>query len=272
MRVTQLRVPILLLALAAAVPMSAGGIGSDITVPVVGFLEGANGLSYRTEMVITNHGDTRQDVLLSLVQDGHDAPMDQFSLDPHETKFLPTAGFATSSSPMPPRIGALHITALGNSSARIEANAFIIADRGKFGKEGSSRQEVASIASDEYYAEEAVFLGVRHSLGTGAYTNVGVVNLDSVPVTFYVRFQYSEPISLVVPPKSLRQIRIPGEGAGGRYVHVYPEWAIGDGTPTHTTAWVAYASTIDTQTGDAYSGLRVPSDTKYNFPEVPGQP
>ena len=272
MRVTHSRLPLLLLALVTAVPMFAGAIGNDITVPVVGFVEG-NGVSYRTELVITNHRDVLQYVSFSFIQDGHDAEFYVFPLGPKETKFLPSAGFATGGG-MNPKIGALRIrtksSAPGNDDGvgKIEANAFIIAERGKFGKDGSSRQEVAGIASDEYNAEEAVFLGVRHSLGTGAYTNVGIVNMYAEPVTFYVRFQYQEPVAIVVPPFSLRQMRVPGEGAGGRYVHVYPEWSLTDESPAHTTPWVAYASTIDIQTGDAYSGMRVPSTTTYDFPEV----
>ena len=260
MRLTQFRVPVVLVALAVAVPMFAGVIGDDITVPVVGFVDGA-GVSYRTELVITNHRDALQYVSFSFIQDGHDSEFSVFPIGPKETKFLPTAGFATGGG-MTPRIGALRIRAKSAASggddggAKIEANAYIVAERGKF---GSSRQEVAGIASDEYNAEDAVFLGVRHSLGTGAYTNVGVVNMYAEPVTFYVRFQDSEPVPLTVPPFSLRQIRIPGEGGAGRSVHVYPEWSIGEGTPTHTTPWVAYASTIDMLTGDAYSGMRVPS-------------
>jgi len=111
---------------------------------------------------------------------------------------------------------------------------------------------------------------VRHSLGTGAYTNVGIVNMDPTEtVTFYVRFQYSNPVAVVVPPLSLRQIRLPGEGHGGRYVQVYPEWSIGDGAPVHTTPWLAYSSTVDVQTGDTFSGMRVPATSMHDFPELP---
>jgi hypothetical protein len=87
-----------------------------------------------------------------------------------------------------------------------------------------------------------------------------------------VKFQFSEPIAVVVPPLSLRQIRLPGEGNGGRWVQVYPEWSIGNGPPARTTQWVAYASTIDTQTGDAFSGMRVPSATRFTFPGGPDLP
>jgi hypothetical protein len=79
-----------------------------------------------------------------------------------------------------------------------------------------------------------------------------------------VQYQFLAPIEVVVPPLSSRQIRIPGPGNAGRRVTVYPEWAIGDGAPARTTPWVAYASTVDGYTGDAFSGTRVPATSKIN--------
>jgi len=37
----------------------------------------------------------------------------------------------------------------------------------------------------------------------------------------------------------------------------------------HTTPWLAYSSTVDVQTGDAFSGMRVPATSMYDFPELP---
>lgn len=267
------------LALAIAVPVF--GASSDVTVPIAGFTQGANDVVYRTELTITNLRDVPQYVELSLVKDGHVSPMTIFQLQPNETEFLPTAGFATATSSPYNVIGALRIRTLNpfgegdvegtpDPDGRIEANAFVIADRGRFAKHGSSRQEVAGIPSSDYNAEEAVFLGVRHSLNTGVYTNVGVVNMHPTQTeTFYVQFQYADPIAVVVPPNSLRQIRLPGVGNGGRYVRVYPEWAIGDGPPARTTPWVAYTSSVDMLTGDAFSGLRIPASSRYDFPDLP---
>ncbi len=268
------------LTLAVAVPMF-GAIAADVTVPIVGFAQGANEVSYRTELTITNYRDVPQYVELALVKDGHVSPMAIFQLQPYETEFLPTAGFGTSPSSPHTVVGALRIRALDtfrsgdveqatDPNGRIEANAFVVADRGRFAKNGSSRQEVAGIPSSDYTAEEAVFLGVRHSINTGVYTNVGIVNMHPTETaTFYVQFQYADPVAVVVPPNTLRQIRLPGEGNGGRYVRVYPEWSIGDGPPARTMPWVAYTSSVDMLTGDAFSGLRVPASSRYDFPDLP---
>lgn len=252
------------------------GIGADVTIPAAGIAHAPNDLLYRTELVITNHRDVPQYVMISLISDGHDGPRHIFQLEGRRTAYLPSGGFPTVTSDMATVVGALHIRALTSydpdtenfsvdPQGQLEAQAFIVADRGRFAADGSSRQEVAAIPASEYTAEEAVFLGVRHSYGTGFYTNVGVVNMHPTQTeTFYVEFEYANPVAVVVPPLSVRQIRVPGEGSGGRWVRVYPEWSIGEGTPLRTTPWVAYASTVNTQTGDAFSGVRVPSNTKYN--------
>ena len=261
----------LLLLLAAAVPMF--GAVAEVTLPVVGYVDLPNDLVYRTELVVSNHRDASQTVRFELVANGQALAFRTVQLAAHETRYLDDAGF-TADFRHTGFIGALRLTAISPEGAadplgQIDANAYIVGERA-LGQRGQTRQEIGGIAPNEYRAEEAVFLGVRHSLGTGAYTNVGIVNMDPTElVTFYVRFQYSNPVAVVVPPLSLRQIRLPGEGHGGRYVQVYPEWSIGDGAPVHTTPWVAYSSTVDIQTGDAYSGMRVPSTSLYDFPELP---
>ena len=274
MRSTSLRTVLLLFVVSLAVPMFAA-IGADVTLPAAGQVNLPSGLSYRTELVVTNHRDEEQYIAISFIIGGYDQQRHIFPLGARETAFLPSAGFSTSRD-IVNQIGALRVRAIesfpgGDSEivpdplGQIEATAFIVADRGRSGGDGSSRQEIAAIPSQEYHAEEAVFLGVRHSYGTGAYTNVGITNLHPTQTeTFFVQFQYSNPFTVVVPPLSSRQVRVPGEGAGGRWVRIYPEWSIGDGAPERTTPWVAYASTVDMQTGDAFSGIRVPPSTKYN--------
>lgn len=238
--------------------------GADITIPIGGFLKLPNDLTYRTEITVTNNRDVLQYVLISMIEGGHDLPIHSFALNPHETKFLaqpfPTSRTAES------RIGAIHVQAIhpygeheeptSDASGAIETNAFVVAERGRYN--ASSRQEVAGIPSTDYRAKEEVFVGVRHDLPT--YTNVGIVNLDPTKtVTYFVEFQYLAAFSVSVPPLSLRQVRIPGDGNAGRWVRVYPEWATGEGDPLYTTPWVAYASTVDGYTGDAFSGMRVPA-------------
>lgn len=263
------RAALCFLAVVLAVPLFAA-TGADITIPIGGYLKLPNDLTYRTEITITNNRDAQQYVMISMVADGHDLPIRAFPLAAHETKFL-AQPFPTSSS-MQSNVGAIHVIATqpidsgsydpppADPAGQIEVNAFVVAERGRF--RASSRQEVAGIPSSDYRAKEEVFLGVRHDLPT--YTNVGIVNLDPTEtVTFFVEFQYLNAFAVTVPPLSLRQVRIPGDGNAGRWVRVYPEWGAAEGTPSHTTPWVAYASTVDGYTGDAFSGMRVPASSVY---------
>lgn len=268
MRLTHTRVAFLLLATLAAIPMF-GAIAAEVTLPVGGYLKLPNDLTYRTELTITNHRDARQYVSLSFVGDGHDALFRGFSLEPHETKFLADGGMGTGGGTR--QVAAIRIASVlsldgddelvPDPAGLIEVSSFVVAERGEGGFRGTSRQEVAAIPSTEYTSEEMVFVGVRNEPPT--YTNVGITNLHATQSeTFFVQYQFLDPIAVVVPPLSSRQIRILGAGNGGRRVTVYPEWAIGEGTPARTTPWLAYASTIDGYTGDAFSGTRIPPTSK----------
>jgi hypothetical protein len=275
--VKALRLPLLLVAIITAIPLFAAAPAADVTVPIVGYLDLPNDLIYRTELVLTNHRDTQQYVVLSLVQEGFDQDFRAFLMEPGETKLFTDSSFGRA----PQRenfVAALHVRATllppppgddppiytPDPEGQLEASAFILAERGVTGSKGASRQEMHGIPANEYTIEDAVFLGARHSYGTGYYTNVGIVNLDPTRTeTFYVEYQYQAPVAVVVPPLSLRQIRVPGEGAGGRWVRVYPEWSIGNGPPPRTTPWVAYASSVNTITGDAFTPVRVPTPQKF---------
>jgi len=249
----------LLVALVVAVPLFAIP-APDVTLPVTGFLSLPH-VEYSTEVMVTNHRDAEQYIIISFIQDGFESNIHAFPLGPRASKFLANP-FGDGNGLMD-RIGAMRIRTITSidgqvdPQGQIEANAYIIADWA--GRNGTSRQEVTSVPSSEYTAREAVFLGVRHS-ASGAYTNVGIVNMHPTQTEkFFVQFQFQEPVAYNVPPNSLIQVRIPSPGNGGRSVRVYPEWSLVDGEPARTTPWVAYASTVDNRTGDAYSGWRVPS-------------
>jgi hypothetical protein len=256
---------LLFLAIAATVPMFAA-IASELTLPVGGYLRLPNDLIYRTEFTITNHSDQRRVVLASMVAEGFDASFRGFTMEPHETKFFADGGFGNGPG-LNNFVGAVRfrsVVSLDDESpaddpaGQLEVESFVVAERGNFGARGTSRQEVAAIPASEYTLEEMVFVGVRNE--APLYTNVGIANLHPTQSEkFFVKYQFLAPIEVVVPPLSSRQIRIPGPGNAGRIVRVYPEWAIGDGAPVRTTPWVAYASTVDGLTGDAFSGARVPA-------------
>ncbi len=260
----------LVLAVVVCLPVSAA-IAPDITIPVAGYLVLPNELTYRTELTLTNHRDAPQRVEIELIDGGSNSPLSEFTMQPRETKFLEHGGFNAGTSGRASKIGAMRFRAVIyeysglpelaiDPLGQLEVHAYIIAERGRFGSRGSSRQEMEGIPSSEYTAREAIFVGVRDEPPT--YTNVGVTNLHPTQTeTFYVEFKYLAPIAVVVPPLSSRMIRIPSPGYGGRSVRVYPEWSITDGEPARTTPWVAYASTVDGHTGDAFSGMRVPVTT-----------
>ena len=96
--------------------------------------------------------------------------------------------------------------------------------------------------------------GVLTVGGAISGTNVGITNMDEErTVTFFVEFPSLAPLAVEVPPQSMRSIRIPGEGNQAREIRIYPDWAK---TGEEPTPWVAYTSSVDTFTGDAWTGVR----------------
>jgi hypothetical protein len=264
----------------SAVPAFAGAISNEITIPAAGRVI-LPGVTYFTEVTITNHRDTIQTVAIEFIdgKGGRAFLTRLFQLLPHQSVFAPH-GFISTSRDYNSGVGAMRFTAMTtielpdgfddpaeyrDPNGRIEVKAFVVKERGPFGIHGSSRQEIEGIPVTEYTVKENIFVGVLHQPPT--YTNVGIVNLHPTEtVTFYVQYQYLDPVAVTIPPMTAQQVRIagggtrPGEpGNAGRWVSVKPEWA--DDGSGRTTPWVAYASTIDGITGDAFSGVRVPPNT-----------
>jgi hypothetical protein len=263
------RLPFALLALLMAVPMFGRAISHDVTLPVAGKILLPGDIAYITQLTITNHRDATQQVAIQWIDAGSNDRIYLTTLGPKETYFLPGGReyvFYGGDSNSP---GALRFIAATNFSdkgdatfkvdpnGRLEISATIVKLRGRFGFDGSSRQEVEGVPASEYLEKEATFVGVRHE--EPAYCNVGVVNLSSTEtVTFTIEYSRHEPLHITVAPQSNAQVRIPSPG--GDAVRVYPEWAGSGRTPT---PWVAYASVVDGYTGDAFSGVRVPPGSKF---------
>jgi hypothetical protein len=263
----------ILFAVLFAIPTFAE-VSHDITLPVVGRVILPH-VTYTTELTITNHRDVEQLVAIDFIGITTSRPIDGVvRLGPRETWFDP-AGLLGAIGSRGQGMHALRIWAVTQSGSggtydgsmypadpngRIDATAYIVAVRGPFGLYGTSRQEVRATPSEDYRAKEAIFHGVRHDLPV--YTNVGITNMHETQTeTFYVQFAYLDPVEVVVPPLTHVQVRIPGMGNAGRTVRVYPAWAANG--ENRTTPWVAYASSVDGQTGDAWSGIRAPSKNEF---------
>lgn len=255
------------LLLALALP-AAADIGHDITLPIVGNVFLPN-VTYRTELVLRNHRDVPQQVVIEYIggpeQPGGFMPYDGLvALDARGTHFYKQGLIPNTNGTFIRAMRLWAVKATGQTDAggqalftpdpdaRIEAMAYVVGDRGRFGYLGSSRQEIQATASTEYHAREAIFHGITHE--AGIYTNIGITNMDETrSVTFFVEFPGLQPIEVHVPPRSMRSIRLPGDGGLARQLRIYPDWANNGGAPT---PWVAYTSSVDTLTGDAWTGVR----------------
>jgi hypothetical protein len=252
----------------SALPSFAARVAADLTVPAAGtVILRDRDLSYVTELTITNHRDARQRIDIFWI-DASGLAHEPQSIVLHPNQTLFGAGVHESRYyVIPDGLGAMRFVAVTDDHApdpagQIEVSAFVIAQRGRHGSAGQSRQEIAAIPSSEYFTKEMQFIDVRHKLPT--YTNVGIVNLDAnEPQTFLVWPPAAErPIEVTVAARSTAQVRLPGTGNDSRVVSVVPMWAHDDERIAVPRPWVAYTSTIDGFTGDAFSGTRVPAGTR----------
>ncbi len=255
-----------------AVPLFGGPIGSDLTLPVVGQIIRPE-VRYTTELLVTNHRDVPQWVIVEDIDGTPEEFTRAFLLRPNETghsmivrpeDFIGARRYrAVIQLPFDETVQD-DPTYIDDPDGRIEVKAFITRSLGRFGAFGTSRQEVEAVPSTEYRVAKNIFVGVR-SIET-TYTNVGITNLDPTEtVTFYVHWAPLAAFPVTVGPNDFEQIRVPLDFTGFAprpYLTITPEWAL-DGSG-RTTPWVAYTSTVDGYTGDAFTGIRVPPDTVFN--------
>src|SRR6266849_3130711 len=120
------------------------------------------------------------------------------------------------------------------------------------GSNGTVSQEFPTVDADYFSAQNsAASLGLRQD--AGFRTNYGIVNIDSAPHTFHVRFigeRLTTEANLTVPAYGMLQTSAPGGDYGALVVH----FDLTD-PGTNLVSWVAYASSTDNITGDGWVSI-----------------
>jgi hypothetical protein len=235
----------------------AGAATSDLTLPVFGRVTLPH-VTYKSEIVITNHRGTSQNVAVYFIgrEDVGSGYVETFTIGAQEslfkTDFLERNLFAGRDGVGAVRLVAVKSDGQYDPNGNIDANVFVIAQRPDG---GTSRQEVHSVPATEYFANKVTLAAIRHD--EGAYTNVGFVNLAEFPQRFHIAIAGRPWIDVDVPAMTSSQIRLPIEAVSDRSIVVYPDWAVTLADPAIPRPWAAYASTIDGRTGDAFTALRI---------------
>lgn len=248
---------------AAAVLQSSGPVPAAL-IPAAGSTPGANGTFFRSDITVVNLASSPQAVKIDWLAEGQ-------GLRASKTITIP-AGIAIRSEDFVREylglsgLGALVITAVSVDGTSDSSGSLWINSRiwtpmpGSNG--GTSSQSLPAIPLVSVRTTAARFVGVGGPDQSGGFrVNVGIVNLDPLlPQTFSILVQsigpQPEPIIATVPPMSMRQVPI-GNGGSNMGPTDVSVLNVTD-TGRISSSWMAYASTIDNVTGDAWTELPIP--------------
>jgi hypothetical protein len=238
--------------------------GAQLLVPVAGSTPGANGTFFRSDITIMNLANHDETVVLEwLPQAGGNATTATITIP--KGKGIRSPDFVVEYLHQT-GLGAIMITGVTSEGVDVEA-ALYVSSRiwsPQPGTSGTTSQSLPAVTRGS-----AFFSGVTARLfgvGTVEFTsnyrvNVGIVNAD--PINTHT-FDISASLNLrpfggpshflvTLPPRSMSQVPL---GALVPNSEVLIENTTATLSPF--TAWIAYGSTIDNITGDAWSELAVP--------------
>jgi len=238
----------------------------QLLIPVAGSTPGANGTFFKSDITLGNFAAHPETVRLQWLPQWVSST---FST----TTTLEALSFIRSSDFVhdylgQSGLGAILVTGI-TSSGDVDPNASLyVASRiwsPQPGTGGTTSQTLPAIPTNAINTTDAGLFPLGGQ-GSNFRTNVGLVNIDPInQQTFDLVFTQTIipfSITVTVPPMSMQQ------GALGSSSFFGPEILIQNRTAaaTRSNLWVAYGSTVDNITGDAWSEMAVPGAPNINPP------
>jgi hypothetical protein len=232
----------------------------QLLIPAAGNTPGAYGTFFRSDITLVNFTAHDQIVRLQWLPQGGTAASPT-------TITLPSQGWLRSLDFVGERLGqaglgAIMMTGI-TSGGDIDPTASLFATTRIWtpqpGTSGTTSQTFPAVPVANINTPSAALFGVG---GRGNYrTNIGIVNLDSIHTqTFAVGNPLAGPLPppplvITVPPMSMQQVLL---GSGTSTFGVV-ELVVENVTDpaTRSNSWIAYSSTVDNVTGDAWSELAI---------------
>lgn len=237
----------------------------QLLIPAAGSVQGANGTFFRSDITLVNYTTHDQHVQLRWLPQGvtgNGIPVRDITIP--ALSGIVSEDFAASVLGQT-GLGAILITGvtadgLGDSTARLFATSRIWSNQPGVSN-GTVSQSFPSLPTTAINsATQLSLLGLRRD--DRYRLNVGIVNLDSANEQRYQIVvagsgSAAEVTFVTVPPRSIVQTPIVGGPLVNLQVNVSNV-----STPIRTATWVAYGSSVDNTTGDAWSeiGFTAPPD------------
>ena len=232
---------------------------SGLILPAVGTVRGSGGAVFRTDLTLSNGRSIGQDVIVAWLAGGNPGgsanPSFLITLPPFSDDGGGTLTVADIAGELRLEgLGSMVVIAVdaeGNVDRGADIDAVArIRSASPCGR-GSVSQSLAAVALHALdITHRGRVLGLRHD--TTYRTNVGVINLSEVHREFTVVVdgeRRDERFVMVVPPFSPLQAAIPD----GNYGPLALTVLAGSGGP-----WLAYGSTVDNGSGDAWASVSTP--------------
>lgn len=239
----------------------------ELLIPVAGSTPGANGTFFKSDITLGNFAQRAQMVRLTWLPQGATATYST-TITLNARSFIRSADFVHDYLGQS-GLGAIIVTGV-NGFGLDQTASLYVASRvwtPQPGTTGTTSQSLPAIPTSTINTTDAALFSLGGTgVGNGFRMNVGLVNLDPVnEQTLMIVFTQSPlpfAIPVTVPPMSMQQ------GTLGSTNFFNPEILITNGTPvaTRSNLWVAYGSTVDNVTGDAWSELAVPGAPNINPP------
>jgi hypothetical protein len=228
----------------------------QILVPAAGSIAGANGTFFHSDITIANYRSAEQLISLQWLPQsisGTATPQRRFTLPARS--LISNEDFVTVAVQQS-GLGAIVVSGI-KSDGTVDPSALLYVTCRIWTPHplglGTMSQTLNVIATSDINSFEQTLLG--HRIEERFRTNVGIVNLDGTSARTFDILQNSADATMpvvttvTVLPLSMVQTNLPNASAQLLQIKVVPR------AGTDFKLWVAYASSIDNISGDAWSSL-----------------
>jgi len=228
---------------------------SQLLIPAAGSQAGVGNTFFRSDITLVNYRGISQRVRLQwLPQDVSGVGLSPVDITINGGSGIASEDFVTTVM-QKTGLGAILVTGI-DSGGEPDPQALLVATSRIWtpenGSTGTQSQSLPSLIPADIVSGNVTILGARRD--SRYRTNVGIVNLSSTPQTYQVTVGGSF-------GTDVRQVTVPGMAltlngvTGASSTTPLQVQVLNVGTPPRSTSWVAFTSSVDNVTGDAWTML-----------------
>jgi hypothetical protein len=232
----------------------------EVVIPAAGKVEGANGTFFRSDVTLVNPLNRTLIISARWIPQPNKAPdVRNITLQAKEVKryddFVENI-FREEG------LGAVVLTAVTSDGGPDTSARFYVSSRiytPQLATGGSTSQSFPAVPMSSIDTTSATLFGLgAEDPGSHFRVNVGIVNLDSTRTqTFVISVPQSvgTPLTynVTLPPRTMQQVNNVIREGSQRYVRILNQTE----SDSRSGKWIAYSSTVESTTGDAWSELAI---------------